>query len=148
MPLASRLDFYRGPFMDLPQERIDVILDNVHDDIPSLKSCSLAARTFVTSARKHIFKKVEIVSSSDAFQRFYNLLSSSPHIPPLVEDLRIISVFLETSSANADSSGDYIGMQVSWDEMEQHLQFALASVFSSPRLEAVHLRGLVIGSPY
>jgi hypothetical protein len=94
--------------MDLPQERIDVILDNVHDDIPSLKSCSLAARTFVTSARKHIFKKVEIVSSSDAFQRFYNLLSSSPHIPPLVEDLRIISVFLETSSANADSSGDYM----------------------------------------
>jgi hypothetical protein len=41
-------------------------------------------------------------------------------------------------------------MQVSWDKMEQHLQFALASVFSSPRLvlEAVHLRGLVIGSPY
>ncbi|KAJ7863839.1 hypothetical protein B0H14DRAFT_2737673, partial [Mycena olivaceomarginata] len=35
----------------------------------------------------------------------------------------------------------------SWSKMDQPLQSALANVFSSPRLEAVHLRGLVLESP-
>ncbi|KAJ7868597.1 hypothetical protein B0H14DRAFT_2503876 [Mycena olivaceomarginata] len=96
--------------MDLPQELVDTILDILHDDIPSLKSCSLAARIFVISARKHIFKKIEILSSSDASQRFYQLLCSSPHITPIVEDLCIASVvekFPETCTY-LDPSGDYM----------------------------------------
>ncbi|KAJ7306739.1 hypothetical protein DFH08DRAFT_1088810 [Mycena albidolilacea] len=167
--------------MDLPQELVDTILDILHDDGPSLKSCSLAARIFVISARKHRFKKIEILSSSDASQRFYELLCSSPHIAPLVEDLCIISV-LETfpeTCAYLDPSGDYMsgrtlslilplltelkrisiienrdvnhrtGLQYSrsWNKMEPPLQSALANVFSSPRLEAVHLCGLVLESP-
>ncbi|KAJ7306742.1 hypothetical protein DFH08DRAFT_513541 [Mycena albidolilacea] len=166
--------------MDLPQELVDTILDILHDDIPSLKSCSLAARTFVISARKHIFKKIEILSSSDASQRFYELLCSSPHIAPLVEDLCITSVLEKfVLCAYLDPSGDYMsgralslilplltelirislidtgdvnhqtGLQYSrsWNKMEPPLQSALANVFSSPRLEAVHLCGLVLESP-
>lgn len=43
--------FGRGPDnpmspSHLPQELVDLIVDNLRDDIPSLKSCSLAARTF------------------------------------------------------------------------------------------------------
>jgi hypothetical protein len=162
--------------MNLPQELVDMILDNIRDDIPSLESCSLVARAFVASTRKHIFKKTEVLSSSDACQRFYKLLSSSPHIALLVKDLCIVSVFPETP-VNADSYGGYMagrtlslilplldltrisivengsthhsGMAYnrSWDKMEQTLKSALASVFSSPRLEAVHLRGLVLESP-
>jgi hypothetical protein len=93
-----------------------------------------------------------------------------------VKDLCIVSVFPETP-VNADSYGGYMagrtlslilplldltrisivengsthhsGMAYSrsWDKMEQTLKSALASVFSSPRLEAVHLRGLVLESP-
>ncbi|KAJ7863832.1 hypothetical protein B0H14DRAFT_3443937 [Mycena olivaceomarginata] len=165
--------------MDLPQELVDTILDDLHDDVPSLKSCSLAARTFVISARKHIFKKIEILSSSDASQRFYELLCSSPHIAPLVEDLRITSVLVPETSAYLDPSGDYMSGRPlslilllltelirisiidiadanhltgrpysrSWNKMEPPLQSALANVFSSPRLEAVHLCGLVLESP-
>ncbi|KAJ7863807.1 hypothetical protein B0H14DRAFT_3862754 [Mycena olivaceomarginata] len=166
--------------MDLPQELVDTILDILHDDGPSLKSCSLAARTFVISARKHIFKKIEILSSSDASQRFYELLCSSPHIAPLVKDLCIVSVLktLSETSAYLDPGGDYMSGRTlslilplltelkrisiiengdviqtsakfsrSWSKMDQPLQSALANVFSSPRLEAVHLRGLVLESP-
>ncbi|KAJ7868606.1 hypothetical protein B0H14DRAFT_312050 [Mycena olivaceomarginata] len=166
--------------MDLPQELVDTILDILHDDGPSLKSCSLAARIFVISARKHLFKKLEILSSSDASQRFYELLCSSPHIAPLVEDLCITSVvekFPETCTY-LDPSGDYMSGRTlslilplltelkrifivengdrtetsakfsrSWSKMNQSLQSALANVFSSPRLEAVHLRRLVLESP-
>ncbi|KAJ7863806.1 hypothetical protein B0H14DRAFT_3862753 [Mycena olivaceomarginata] len=166
--------------MDLPQELVDTILDNLHDDVPSLRAC-LAARPFVIPARKHIFKKIEILSSSDASQRFYELLCSSPHIAPLVEDLCITSIlekFPETC-AYLDPSGDYMSGRPlslilllltelkrisiietgdvnnwtarqfgrSWNKMEPPLQSALANVFSSPRLEAVHLCGLVLQSP-
>jgi hypothetical protein len=166
--------------MDLSQELVDTILDILHNDIPSLKSCSLAARAFVISARKHIFKKIEIISSSDTSQRFYEFLCSSPHIAPLVKDLCIVSVlekFPETC-AYLDPSGNYMSGRTlslilplltelkrisvvesgdviqtrakfsrSWSKMDQPLQSALANVFSSPRLEAVHLRGLVLESP-
>ncbi|KAF7338783.1 hypothetical protein MSAN_02200800 [Mycena sanguinolenta] len=55
--------------MPLPQELVDIILDNIiiAGDIPSLKSCALAARTF-----------------------FHEILSSSPHVAPHVKELRIV----------------------------------------------------------
>ncbi|KAJ7323068.1 hypothetical protein DFH08DRAFT_969693 [Mycena albidolilacea] len=166
--------------MDLPQELVDTIVDILHDDTPSLRACCLAARPFGISARKHIFKKIEILSSSDASQRFYELLCSSPHIAPLVEDLCIVSVLerWHETSGFRDPSGDYMSGRLlslilllltelirisiietgdvnqscakfsrSWRRMELPLQSALANVFSSPRLEAVHLCGLVLDSP-
>ncbi|KAJ7863801.1 hypothetical protein B0H14DRAFT_462298 [Mycena olivaceomarginata] len=180
--------------MALPQELVDIILDIIRDDIASLKCCSLAARTFVTSARKHIFKKIEISHPLSSCEMFHKLLCSSPHIAPLVEDLCIVSV-LEThplfgsdmfsdpdrgrlrleldmrrvswvmssgtlalvlpllnlkrisvieNATPQRSSEEYA---VNWNKLDQHLQSALAGVFSSPRLEAVHLRGVVLESP-
>jgi hypothetical protein len=173
----------------LPQELVDVILDNLHDDIPSLKSCSLAARTMVSSARTLIFRKIEIKppdpfsSSPNTCQRFYKLLTASPHIAPIVEELCVVTVGLEMpfgytpdgeylperpvtwvmgdrtlplilplldlkriSLTEDESSGWQYSM--SWHQMGQQLKSALTNVFSSPRLEAVHLRGIVIESPY
>ncbi|KAJ6588098.1 hypothetical protein B0H19DRAFT_1097971 [Mycena capillaripes] len=81
-------------FRHFPQELVDIIIDNLNDDIPSLKSCSVAARTFVTSARIHIFNTLEI-SSPDTCQKLHRLLASSPHIPPLVHALCIELVSAE-----------------------------------------------------
>ncbi|KAJ7908659.1 hypothetical protein B0H13DRAFT_2496199 [Mycena leptocephala] len=156
----------------LPQELIDLILDNLHDDINSLKSCSLAAHTMVTSARTLIFRKIEIKppdplsSSLNTCQRFYKLLTACPHIAPIVEELCVVTVGSETSfgytpdgeylperlrislTENAPYRSDGWKNSMSWHKMGQRLTSALATVFSSPRLEAVHLRGIVIGSPY
>ncbi|KAK7007698.1 hypothetical protein R3P38DRAFT_1661960 [Favolaschia claudopus] len=78
----------------LPQELIDAVIDELHDDIPTLKSCALAARTFVAPARRHIFKKIELTppkgESSSTCQRFLELLTEGPHIVPLVEELCIV----------------------------------------------------------
>ncbi|KAJ6572311.1 hypothetical protein B0H19DRAFT_681672 [Mycena capillaripes] len=174
----------------LPQELVDIVLDNLHDDIPSLRSCSLSARTFVISARIHIFQKIEILppasptSSPNACQRFYKLLTSSPHIAPLVEELSIVLVDPDTTY---DLDGDNFNdrrvpwvmddrtlflvlplldlkrisltenlqahrihsrrFSMNWDHMDRQLKSALMKTFSSPRLETVHLRGIVIESP-
>jgi hypothetical protein len=176
----------------LPQELIDLILDNLHDDINSLKSCSLAAHTMVTSARTLIFRKIEIKppdplsSSFNTCQRFYKLLTASPRIAPIVEELCVVTVGSETSfgytpdgeylterlvawvmddrtlplilplldlkrislTENAPYRSDGWKDSMSWHKMGQRLTSALTNVFSSPRLEAVHLRGIVIESPY
>ncbi|KAF7366882.1 hypothetical protein MSAN_00946900 [Mycena sanguinolenta] len=83
----------------LPQELVDIVVDNLRDDIPSLKSCAFAARTFLTSARCHIFRRIEIAPpkpkttpSSSPCQNLLALLTSSPHLPPLVEELCIVSM--------------------------------------------------------
>ncbi|KAJ7683381.1 hypothetical protein B0H17DRAFT_37562 [Mycena rosella] len=87
----------------IPPELIDLIVDHLHADIPALKACSLAARSFVASTRPHIFRKVEVTpplpgnTSQTSCQRLYKLLTSSPHIAPLVEDLTIVLVGSETS---------------------------------------------------
>ncbi|KAJ7178230.1 hypothetical protein C8R46DRAFT_671827 [Mycena filopes] len=184
--------------MAIPQELIDTIVDNLHDDIPSLKSCALTARTFVRSAQIHIFRRVEITgnpprdrnsASSTPCQRFYKLLVSSPRIAPLVTDLSIVLVGSETSFEYVEGTAEYpedrqvpwimaAGRTLSlvlpllnlerislvengpddwspegqfsmnWNHLGRQLKPALADIFSSPRLEAVHLRGIVVESPY
>ncbi|KAF8217640.1 hypothetical protein K438DRAFT_5912 [Mycena galopus ATCC 62051] len=176
--------------MALAQELVDLIVDNIHDDIPSLKSCSMAAHTFVHSCRTHLFKKIRFNPPDNPFslpscQKFYRLLSSSPHIAPLVEDLCIVTVLadrpsdllthfngecmrerniswitadttlalvlpllnLKRISLLENATADCRIYSMNWSKMERPLKSALTSVFSSPRLEAVHIRGIVIESP-
>ncbi|KAJ7669490.1 hypothetical protein DFH06DRAFT_185419 [Mycena polygramma] len=177
----------------LPQELVDIIVDNIYEDendIPDLKSCSLAARTFVSSTRRYIFRKIEILpprSSCNPCQQFYQLLTSSPHIAPLVEELCIVLVGSETSFECNSVDGEYLQQRhapwvmtgrtlalvlqlldlkrisltenspvdwngegkfsMNWTNMGRRMKSALIDVFSSPKLEAVHLRGIVIESP-
>ncbi|KAJ6569841.1 hypothetical protein DFH09DRAFT_1362987 [Mycena vulgaris] len=166
----------------IPQELIDLIVDNLHDDIPALKACSLAARTFVCSTRTHIFKKIEITpppvgnNRQSPCQKLYKLLTSSPHIAPLVDELCIVLVgqypaephatwimagrtlslvlplldlrrlsLVENSPADWNSAGKF---SMNWNKMGRALKSALADVFSSPNLESVQLRGIVVESPF
>lgn len=42
----------------LPQELLDEIMDHLAEDYISLRHCSMAARTFVPSCRRHLFRRV------------------------------------------------------------------------------------------
>ncbi|KAF7338782.1 hypothetical protein MSAN_02200700 [Mycena sanguinolenta] len=171
--------------MSLPQELVDAILDNISDDLPTLKACSLVASLFTHSARTHIYRKIEISplsSSGNSCRKFYELLSSSPDIAPLVKNLLIVSNGLFPTDAEECRRGK-LGFEpdtsrtlplvlpclvnltrislvehppnpwiktacsMNWRAMNEDSKSALAAVFSSPRLEAVHFRGFAIESP-
>ncbi|KAJ7178235.1 hypothetical protein C8R46DRAFT_1346439 [Mycena filopes] len=184
----------------IPQELVDLIVDNLHDDLTSLKSCALSARAFVASSRIHIFNRVEIKppldrssTSQNPCQRFCALLASSPDIAPLVIDLSVVIVGAETSfeyvpSLEDNSDGGNGGRAVTWlmddaalalvlpalcnlkrisvvengpmswsrdgefglnwSKLQPPLRAAFTNVFSSPRLESIHIRGIVVESPY
>ncbi|KAJ7628444.1 hypothetical protein FB45DRAFT_918306 [Roridomyces roridus] len=157
--------------MSVPQELVNLIVDNLAGDIPNLKSCSLAARAFVQPSQKHIFKQI-VVLSATVCQRFHQLLTSSAHLATFVDELRVVSgglyqderkaawVMSESTLAlvlpllhlkcislvgNAPSSGT--DFTIDWAQVNQSLKSALAAIFSSPDLESVRIRGLVIQSP-
>ncbi|KAF7370245.1 hypothetical protein MSAN_00655400 [Mycena sanguinolenta] len=94
--------------MRVPQVLVDLIVDNLRDDIPSLKSCSLIARAFVGTAQTWLFNKVEILPPKSRDDQdspcwtFHRLLTRSPHIVSLVYELQIVLVGSETSFARDD----------------------------------------------
>ncbi|KAJ7450848.1 hypothetical protein FB451DRAFT_716663 [Mycena latifolia] len=175
----------------IPQELVDLIVDNLQDDISTLKCCSLTARAFVSSSQRHMFRKIQITpppldNSQSSCQKLCKLLSSSPHVAPLVEDLIIVLVGSETSF-DYDSDGEWLTkphttwimtgrtlslvlpllnprrislvenappewnsggeFSMNWNKLGRTLKSALSDTFSSPRLESVHLRGIVVESP-
>ncbi|SJL14129.1 uncharacterized protein ARMOST_17584 [Armillaria ostoyae] len=86
-----------GSRLSMPQELIDFTLDFLHDDIPTLRACSLVSRAFLPCSRYHIYSNVFIVHvrDLDIFREQYAgqvyqcqnlaaLLEHSPHLAPLV----------------------------------------------------------------
>ncbi len=83
--------------LSVPQELLDYILDFLHDDIPTLRTCSLVSRDLLPCSRYHIYSSVFIVHvcELDIFREKYAgqvyqskslaaLLEHSPHVAPLV----------------------------------------------------------------
>ncbi|KAF7370253.1 hypothetical protein MSAN_00656400 [Mycena sanguinolenta] len=137
--------------MRVPQELVYLIVDNLHDDIPSLKSCSLTARAFVDSAQTWLFNKVEIlppkivlVGSETCFARDeYDEYLEQPHVPWVMSgetlslvlallDLKRISL-IENSPSQWNEFGNF---SMDWNQLGRSLKSALATVFSSPKLES------------
>ena len=54
----------------LPQELVDQIIDFLHDDHPTLQSCTLVARAWLPSSRLHLFTNITIGVNSPRFYEF------------------------------------------------------------------------------
>ncbi|KAJ7608359.1 hypothetical protein FB45DRAFT_946503 [Roridomyces roridus] len=83
------------PVRAVPQELVDLIVDNLEGQTDSLKSCSLAASPFVGQSQIHLFKKVEFLppsrSGDNPCKKFHQSITSSPHLAALVQELRIVT---------------------------------------------------------
>lgn len=79
-----------GP--QLPPELFDEALDHLWDDPKSLKSCSLACRSWVPTTRLHLFRTV-LLSSLSSTTHFSALLQSAPAISRCVRKLSITAQY-------------------------------------------------------
>lgn len=73
----------------LPPELSDRIIDQLHDNLHALKSCSRVCRNWLPRSRFHYFRAVELTWSNGP--RFAALLSQNPGIGALV---RVVSTFI------------------------------------------------------
>ncbi|KAI0708739.1 hypothetical protein C8T65DRAFT_576262, partial [Cerioporus squamosus] len=76
----------------LPAEVTDSILDYLHDDRPTLRTCSLVSRSWLPSCRYHLFSEV-VVRSADhplTLSSFLEFLPTSPDIASYIRTLKVV----------------------------------------------------------
>lgn len=74
-------------FPRLSNELIARIIDYLHEDIRSLKNCSLTSHVFLSCSRHAIFQHVHLNLRNG--YKFSNLLESSPGIAPYVKEVHV-----------------------------------------------------------
>ncbi|KAK0493211.1 hypothetical protein EDD18DRAFT_432636 [Armillaria luteobubalina] len=90
--------------LSMPQELIDYTLDFLHDDVPTLRVCTLVSRAFLPRSRYYIYSNVFIVPTAelDIFRKYAGqmyqcrklaaLLKHSPHVAPLITRFGILAM--------------------------------------------------------
>ncbi|KAG6828892.1 hypothetical protein H0H92_006398 [Tricholoma furcatifolium] len=83
------------PIPRLPQELVDHIIDQLHDDFTTLSTCSIVCHAWRPTSLFHIFSTLALkvtpnVAPSDLCRRLYHLLSSSPSICSYVRELDVL----------------------------------------------------------
>ena len=63
----------------LPPEVLDLVIDNLHGDIPTLRSCSLLCHAFVSTARYHLFDTV-LINPRNARAAKTMIIDKLPHL--------------------------------------------------------------------
>lgn len=82
----------------LPQELVDAILDYLHDENKTMRSCALVCHAWLPSSRNHLFAKICLKATSpqtgiavpqERCERLYKLLQRVPAIIPCIRELEI-----------------------------------------------------------
>ncbi len=77
---------------DFPLELTDRIVDFLHDDVPSLRNCSITCRSFLPRCRFLRFRFISLHWKS--YENFELILERSPKIGPCVRELHVsVSMF-------------------------------------------------------
>ncbi len=79
-------------FTELPQEILDEIVDQRHDDTRFLRACSLANSKLRPRAQSHLFKTVDL-PSSERVHRLWEIVKQNPRIAAYIS-----AVLLSTTS--------------------------------------------------
>ncbi|TCD66774.1 hypothetical protein EIP91_000965 [Steccherinum ochraceum] len=89
IPLDSRPDTQARPH--IPLELVDIILDYLHDDKPTLAACSLVSRDWRPSTRYHLFQALHIGGDAivGGYDNFLRFLDASPSIRPYIRSLHV-----------------------------------------------------------
>lgn len=157
-----------GGFNFLPQELVDLIVDNLEDDISSLEACSLTSRAFLASSRRYQFSEIELTGLPLSHQsasrpqmqtlcdKFLALIERSPHIAPLVKDLSILEggvpwlanrrsplplVLRQLVNLEHISIGDP-GRSMDWSLLPRRVRESLMDILHSPKLQSVILMAI------
>ncbi|RPD55216.1 hypothetical protein L226DRAFT_470677, partial [Lentinus tigrinus ALCF2SS1-7] len=76
----------------LPAEVTDTILDYLHDDRATLRTCCLVARTWLPSCRYHLFSEVVVRSAEHplSLANFLEFLPTSQDIASYIRTLKVV----------------------------------------------------------
>ncbi|KAF7327077.1 hypothetical protein MKEN_00283400 [Mycena kentingensis (nom. inval.)] len=126
----------------LPQELVDLVVDNLEDDLPAIEACSFLNRSFMLSTRPHIFRRISIRPADTTCRALTKMLKRDPGIAELVQELSIVLVGDETSF-ELDDDGNYAQARaVPWlasDSTAKHSGRDLARILAQLSLKRISL---------
>lgn len=115
----------------LPPELDDMILDHLHNDTAALSQCARVRRSWLPSARHHLWHELKLFCSEDELLQFNILLDSSPAIAFYVRDVSVVQKKGEVCQ---------------WNDLHL-LHHTLAALARLSRLDSLVLDGLWFGAP-
>ncbi len=149
-------------FEALPQELVDAVIDQNLDDLGALHASSLVCSSWTSASQRHLFSHVHFYNHSNfrfyrakptknshQIDRFYNLITTYPHLARLVKSVEVEPLLdasqeeflgltlqkLENLERISLDLGGYY-----WDELSQCMRDALLTTFRSPRVTNLELR--------
>jgi hypothetical protein len=145
----------------IPQELIDKVIDQLHADTNTLKTCAVVSHSFLHSSRKHLFFSIDIGPSMSS-QRLYRVLKLQPDIAPLIREFYIFvgdfqggacewitkdtllpGILEMTHNLQLISLyGSVFPSDFIWDSFSIGVQSALLDRLQSPGLTEVRLDGI------
>lgn len=113
-----------------PQELIDIIIDFLHNDKPSLYACSLVCQNWLESSRVHVFSSVMVKDQRE--------FDDCPISIPYIQDL---ALFLDNIpfSSNFSKCTNLRTLQLYGNTTISNVPFELPSAFPFHRLESLSL---------
>ncbi|KDQ55260.1 hypothetical protein JAAARDRAFT_196108 [Jaapia argillacea MUCL 33604] len=128
----------------LPQELIDIIIDNLDDDLEALRACSLTCRDWLPFSRKHLFDTlalenldfcqlpVFILSNPLLAQNVRNLRLTSLHTHSHFHDVRLICLIPYLKNITRLRLDGTV-----WNELSQDTKRVICTEFPSVRALAL-----------
>ncbi|KAJ7907284.1 hypothetical protein B0H13DRAFT_2018828 [Mycena leptocephala] len=141
----------------LPQELIDAIVLEFHDDSSRLSACSETARIFRVPCQRRIFRELVLRSEesgySHTYQKACNLLTSSPHLEAYVH---VLTTAWPTESMEMQPLESVLralhnvqrftisntGSRATWKTISPSLSSAISEILSLDSLDRLHLIGI------
>lgn len=147
----------------LPQELVDKVIDNLPNDVESLRACSCVSSSFRRRSQQRIFARVTISppktdENVTPCQKFHKLLVSSPHLTPLIKSLEIVDgecqwlakqhhpldLILNLLHLQRISIRSTYRINFSIEKLSSSLRLSLLEVFRSPALISLNLGVITI----
>lgn len=81
-----------------PQELVDHIIDQLYNDVPSLKSCARVCKAWLPASRYHIFAKISLKAASlhgpasfpsACCRRLLSVIEQSPEVASCIRELEV-----------------------------------------------------------
>ncbi|KAL1740472.1 hypothetical protein HDZ31DRAFT_6151, partial [Schizophyllum fasciatum] len=114
----------------LPQELVDGIVDQLHDDNASLRACCLASRQFLDGARLHLFHAVSLSPIRGGAKRcaqLEDLLAKNTSLAGYIRHLRLVE--------------DPSGIARAWLHLEISLPALLRRIADAKALSGLYIHG-------
>jgi len=144
-----------GPSVQIPQDVLECIIDELHSDIDTLKTCAVISHSFLAPTRRHLFHSIRL-DTPLLSHRLCNLFTTRPEIALYVRKLFLLtgdSLHRQSWLASDKSLPTILRMVdhlqmftmsqltqlIYWDKFSTEVASALADRFRSPMLTVVKI---------